>query len=174
MIAACLKWVDQRPEVDRLTGAVSTDDRTTGPSDADQAALELALRLADASGAEVVAITAAPIAAEAMLRDALAAGATLGLRVELDVDAPSEHVAAALAGALPAEVDVIVCGTWSSDRGSGSAPAHLAAPRGAAPAPGLTALDWAPSGWLSGERRLDGGRRERVRLSPPVAVSVEG
>src|SRR6476619_6606198 len=123
MIGACLKWVDRRPEVDALTGAVSTDARTTGPSDADQAALELALRLAETSGSEVVAITAAPAAAEPMLRDALAAGAARAIRVEVALDAPSEHVAAALAGALPDDVDVVVCGTWSTDRGSGSVPA---------------------------------------------------
>ena len=33
----CLKQVDRRPEVDPLSGAVSDDERSTGPSDADQA-----------------------------------------------------------------------------------------------------------------------------------------
>ena len=40
---AC-KWLDRRPEVDPLTGAVHDDQRSAGASDADQAALERALR----------------------------------------------------------------------------------------------------------------------------------
>ena len=43
-----MKWVDRRPEVDPLTGAVHTDARTSGPSDADEAALEWALRIGEA------------------------------------------------------------------------------------------------------------------------------
>ena len=75
MIAACIKWVDRRPEVDPLTGAVRTDLRTAGPSDADDAAVEWALRVADASGDEVLAVTAGPPSADAVLHAALAAGA---------------------------------------------------------------------------------------------------
>lgn len=186
MIAACLKWVDHRPEVDPLTGAVHTDARTSGPSDLDLAALEVALRLGEARGEEVVAVTAGPPSAEAVLRDALAAGALRAVRVELAVGAPSEAVAAALHAALPDEVAVVVCGAWSTDRGSGAVPAFLAAHRGAAQALGLTALDVAgadaagdPAGSVAGpirlvaERRLDGGRRERLAVPLPAVVSVE-
>lgn len=56
MIAVCMKWVDHRPSVDRLTGAVSTDPRSSGPSEADQAALEWGLRLASAWEDEVVVV----------------------------------------------------------------------------------------------------------------------
>ncbi len=42
MIAACLKLVDQRPEIDPLTGEVRIDARTSGASEADLAALEWA------------------------------------------------------------------------------------------------------------------------------------
>ena len=69
-VAVCVKWVDLRPEVDPLTGVVRHDARTTGLSDADQAAIEWALRAGEAWGEPVVAVTAGPDAADAALRDA--------------------------------------------------------------------------------------------------------
>lgn len=172
MIAACLKWVDTRPEVDRLTGEVRVDERTSGASDADRAALEWALRLGETAGEEVVAVTAGPAVAEPVLREALAAGAARAVRVELPLGAPSEQVAAALAGALRG-ASLVVCGVWSADRGSGSVPAFLAGHLGAAQALGLVALAGGPAG-LAVERRLDGGRRERLQVPVPAVLSVEG
>ena len=174
LVAVAQKWVDHRPEVDALTGAVATDPRTSGASPADQAALEWALRAADAWGSDVVVATAGPAAAEVMLRDALAAGATRAVRVELDQRVPSEAVAAALAPVL-AGADLVLCGDWSLDRGSGAVPAYLADHLGAAQALGAVdlALD-GPAGELRVERRLDGGRRERLAVRSPAVVSVEG
>ena len=171
-----MKWVDRRPEVDPLTGAVHTDTRTSGPSDADEAALEWALRIGEAWSLEVVAVTAGPPVADSMLRDAVAAGAARAVRVDVDLLASSEDVAAALALALPDQVSVVVCGAWSIDRGSGSVPAYLAGRLDAAQALGLVKLSFAdstPRG-LDAERRLDRGRRERLRVPVPAVVSVEG
>src|SRR5213075_913497 len=97
LIAVCVKWVDLRPEVDPLSGAVHHDARSTGLSDADQAALEWALRAGEAWGEPVVAATAGPAAAGAALREALAAGAARAVRVELAPYASSATVAAGLA-----------------------------------------------------------------------------
>lgn len=172
VIAACLKWVDLRPEVDPLTGSVTTDPRSASASDADRAALEWALRLAHARGDDVVAVTAGPPASEGVLRDALAAGAARAVRADMDTEAPSEEVAAALAAAMGSP-EVVCCGVWSVDRGSGSVPAFLAARLGAAQALGLTGLSPSAEG-LFAERRLDGGRRERLRVPTPCVLSVEG
>ncbi|MBI2708426.1 MAG: putative mycofactocin-associated electron transfer flavoprotein [Actinobacteria bacterium] len=173
MIAACLKWVDHRPEVDLLTGEVRTDERSSGASDADRAALEWALRAAQAWGDEVVAVTAGPPAADAMLREAVAAGADRAVRIDLRGDAPSDEVAAALAVPL-AGFSLVVCGDWSIDRGSGSVPAFVAAILGAAQALGLVRVTVeAQPGALTVERRLDGGRREHLRLTGPAVCSVE-
>jgi electron transfer flavoprotein beta subunit len=171
-VAACLKLVDERPEVDPLTGEVHADVRRAGASDADLAALEWALRLATARGTDVVAIAAGPPEAEAILRDALATGAARAIRVDMADEAPSEDVAAALAASLPADVDIVVCGDWSADRGSGSIPAYLAAHRGATQALGLVTVHDGGS-VITAERRLDGGRRERLRVRAPVVLSVE-
>ena len=170
-VAVCIKWVDPRPDIDPLTGAIHTDPRTSAASAADDAALEWALR----TGAPLRAVTAGPAGAEAVLRTALAAGATDAVRVELDPSAPSEVVAAALVGALPDDVDLVLCGAWSTDRGSGSVPAFLAARLGAAQALGLISLDYqGRPDMVRAERRLDKGRRERLSIGLPAVLSVEG
>jgi electron transfer flavoprotein beta subunit len=173
LIGAALKWQPLRLEVDHLTGAVTLDEGFMGASAADLAALEWALRLAEAWEGEVVAACAGPAGADAMLRDALAAGAARAVRCELRGSSPSAAVAAALAQVFDG-FDVIVCGDHSRDRGSGSVPALLAAELGAAQALGLVKLEPGEASSIRAERRLDGGRRERLRVRPPSVLSVEG
>jgi electron transfer flavoprotein beta subunit len=206
VIGVCWKWTARRVDVDPLTGAVHEQPRSHGPSPADEAALETALRLA-APGEPVVVVCAGPPEAEAALRDALAAGATRAVRLDgLPADAPSDRVAAALAGVL-GTVRLVLTGDRSLDRGSGSVPAFVAAALGAQQAlgaPAVEPIDPAPTvggddrrgvtagsanravdravdpgdGGLLVTRRLDGGRRERVRVDAtegrPAVISVEG
>jgi electron transfer flavoprotein beta subunit len=163
--------------VDALTGAVHDDPRGAGASDADQAALEWALRAAEAWDAEVLAVTAGPPAAEAVLRQALAVGAARAVRVDVASDATSAVVAAGLAP-LVAECALTWCGDYSLDRGSGSVPGYLAAHLGAAQALGLVELCLQVPAGAPGEvlatRRLDRGRRERLHVRPAAVLSVEG
>ena len=171
-IGVALKWVDLRPEVDPLSGSVHDDGHSMGCSPADRAALEWALVLAERWSADVTVATVGPVGAEALLRDAVAAGATEAVRVEASGDEPSERVAAALADVF-AGADLVCCGDYSTDRGSGSVPAYLAAHRGAAQALGLVLVDVGDDG-LTVTRRLDGGRREVLAVRPPAVLSVEG
>ena len=181
-IAVCWKWVDLRPEIDPLTGAVSArDERFGGVGASDRAALEIALRARERWGCEIVVISAAPAPAEVGLREALACGAQRAIRVDLASDAPSEVVAGALADALDAlvpEVGLVICGDYSPDRGSGSVPAFLAARRQVAQALGVVGVEFAdrfgPATPLRVRRRLDGGRREHLALTTSAVVSVEG
>lgn len=180
-IGVALKWLDLRPSVNPLTGVVSTDTRSCGCSPADEAALEWALRMAEAWGAggaaEVVAATVGPEEAGAALRLALEAGACRAVRVPAPEGAGSEEVARALASpAVLGGCAVVICGDWSLDRGSGSVPAFLAAWMGASQALGLVGLSFQMErpGELRAERRLDGGRREHLALRAPAVVSVEG
>jgi electron transfer flavoprotein beta subunit len=173
-VAVALKWVDRRPEVDPTTGAVHDDDRFSGASEADRAALEWALRAGETWGADVMAVAAGPGAADAVLREALACGASAAVRVDLDRRANSAVVAEALATVVD-HAAVVWCGDYSLDRGSGSVPAFLAARLGAAQALGLVGVELgADPGTLVATRRLDGGRRERLRVLAPAVVSVEG
>jgi electron transfer flavoprotein beta subunit len=169
VIVACLKWVDPQPTVDPLTGAVRADPRTAGASAADEAALEWALRHGDS----VTVMTAGPAGATPMLRDALAAGADHARRVDLDVGLDSATVAAALVDAMPSDVQLVLCGAWSLDRGSGSVPAFIAARLGFAQGLGLTTVAFDGAG-ARAERRLDRGRRERLSVPFPAVLSVEG
>jgi electron transfer flavoprotein beta subunit len=183
-IAVCLKWVDHRPELEPVAAGgahVRTDTRSAGASEADRAALEWALRAGEATGRRVVAVAAGPPAADDLLREAVAVGAGRAVRVDLRLSAPSPVVAEALAGVL-AGCTQVWCGDHSLDRGSGTVPAYLAAELGLPQALGLLEVDLAgltgngsTAGGLVALRRLDGGRRERLRLPGGRAVlSVEG
>jgi electron transfer flavoprotein beta subunit len=171
-VGVAMKYVPLRVDVNPLTGAVRADDRLAGASPADEAALEYALRFAEAWGCSVVAASAGDRRCEPMLRSALASGATSAVRVDLPLDAAAQVVAAALASAL-GSCDLIFCGNHSLDRGSGSVPAFLAGQLGAAQALGLVSVTQVGVGSVEAERRLDGGRRERIRVTTPGVVSVE-
>jgi len=171
-VAVALKCVDLRPEVDPLAGTVRHDGRSSGFSLADAAALEWALRLGEAWGLPVTAVTAGPPEAQGVLREAAAFGAARLARVPAEAGAPSETVARSLAPLLGGAV-VACCGDYSADRGSGSVPAFLAGLLEAEQALGLTGLTPESPGVLVAQRRLDGGRRERLRVSAPAVVSVE-
>ncbi len=190
-ILVALKWVALRPEVDPLTGIAHPDPRFSGAGPADTSALEWALRLRDALGGTVTAATVGPPPAEALLRQALAVGVDHAVRVDLSGDhhAGADHadpssrwvaaeLAAVAAGSDPTRSDLVLCGYASPDRGSGAVPAFLAHDLGWPQALGLTGLVVEPDPGGTGhrlllERRLDGGRRERLALVPPGVLSLE-
>ena len=185
-VVAALGWSWQRAEVDPLTGTVSADRHDRGPSLSELAALEHALRLAQRWDAQVVAATVGPAEADAMLRDALAAGAAEALRVEppgraagprpADLVGGRPESAAALAVALRRRYgvpDLVLCGDRSADRGTGSFPAFLAAALDASQVLGVVRMEPEDDGVLRVHRRLDGGRREVLLVRRPAVVSVE-
>ncbi len=174
-IAVCWKWVslDREREADR---------RWSGVSAADEAALEEALTIADATRAtggpcDVTVICLGPASADDVLREALAAGATKAVRVDASTELDSRVVAVALAEHLVGR-DLVLCGDYSLDRGTGSVPAFLADELSSAQALGLLEIRTAgpdqPPGSLRVVRRLDGGRREILDVTPPAVLSVEG
>jgi electron transfer flavoprotein beta subunit len=186
VIVAALGWYWREAEVDPLTGAVSADRHDCGPSQSDLAALEHALRLAEQWDARVVAVTVAPAQADAMLREALAAGAAQALRVEPAswtagprpalLVGGEQQSAAALAAALRQHYgvpDLVLCGDRAADRATGSFPAFLAASLNAVQTLGCVRLEPADDRELRVHRRLDGGRREVLQVRPPAVVSVE-
>ena len=181
-IGVAVKWVDLRPEVDRLTGSVAGDERFAGCSAADRSALAWALQIAERWGREVVVASAGPEGVDDLLRDALAAGAARAVRVDLPAGAASEEVAAGLADVL-AGCGLVCCGDWSLDRGSGAVPAFLAARLERPQALGLVAVELADAGNGDGDggqqvlvatRRLDHGRREVLQVAEPAVLSFEG
>ena len=168
MIAACVKWVAGAGE--------PGDDRFAGISLADQAALEMALRQAEAVNDTVTVLTVGPIAAERAIRDAMACGAHRGIRIHIDPELVRHIDSAQVAALLVAELGSatsVWCGDYSADRGTGSVPAFVAAYLRAAQALGVVEVGDLGE-WLRVVRRLDGGRREVLRLEAPAVVSVEG
>ncbi len=151
LVVACLRITDLRPRVDPLTGAVSRDVWGTACSAADRAALEHALRAADAWGGRVLVLTAGPSTVDPVLKEAQALGAEV-LRLPVD-DAGSRRYADELAGdervAARSMVTalapfgppaLVLCGDRSADRGTGALPAFLAHELGACQALGLVRL----------------------------------
>lgn len=170
------------------------DHRFGGISAADTSALEWALRIGETFGHPVLAVTVGPAEAEAALRDALACGAQAAVRVDTgDEDLTTvssavvaQHIARAVldtratgtgavttGNASQPTMSVVCCGDYSLDRGTGSVPAFLAHLLGAQQALGLVQLQ-VQGPMLTGLRRLDGGRRERLAVSAPAVISVEG
>ncbi|MET0146762.1 MAG: mycofactocin-associated electron transfer flavoprotein beta subunit [Ilumatobacteraceae bacterium] len=160
MIVVCWKWV------------TAGDERWSGVSDADRAALEVGLRLAETSSTSVTVATVGPPAAEHGLREAIAAGAADAIRIEAPDGLASDAVAVALA-AVAADASWIVCGDASADRGTGAVPAFLAAELGVAQALGLIGVT-PDERTVRATRRLDGGRREILDVTTPAVLSVEG
>jgi electron transfer flavoprotein beta subunit len=157
MIAVCIKWI--------------SGSTTPGLSAADEAAIEMALRHAEATGGSVIAVAVGGAAADRGLRGALACGATTAIRVDAPDDMDSVAVAAAL-NPVVAHSAAVWCGDYSADRGTGSVPSFLAARLQRQQALGLVDVQFGNP--LRVTRRLDGGRREVLRITGPAVLSVEG
>jgi electron transfer flavoprotein beta subunit len=182
LIGVALKLAPRRIDVDPLTGAAGPDRVPAGPSAAGLAALEIALQLRDAWQARVLVATVGPAAAEPMLRDALALGASQAVRIRAPLrrsagvrGTPSALAATAEAlAAAVADCPVVLCGDGGHDSGTGAVPALLAARGERAQALGLTRVEPGEEyGTVRAERRLDRGWRERLLVRAPMVLSVE-
>jgi electron transfer flavoprotein beta subunit len=183
LIVVCLRHTDPGPGVDATTSEIRPYPAAATASAAEWAALELGLGLAGAWAGRVLAVTAGPPAAEATLRQAVAAGAG-ALRVNTgpdqgapgylaDLVADEQALAIVLASAIAQHrPGLVLCGDRSAGRGTGALPAFLAHELGAAQALGLVSVTL-DGDQLHAERRLPGGRRERLRVTLPAVCSVE-
>jgi electron transfer flavoprotein beta subunit len=165
-IGVALKWVALA-----RTDSRAPDARYGGLSAADEAALETALSIAATWGCPVRAASVGPQVARGALVQALAVGAAEVVHVDAPYNLASPVVATLLAHEF-ADCDVVVCGDYSVDRGSGSTPAFLAAELKAAQALDLSTLVAETAGTVLADRRLEAGRRERLRLTGRMVLSV--
>ena len=178
LIVALVRCTDLRVEVDALTGSLSRDARSAALSASDAAAVEHALVFAKAWGARVLVVTAGGPECDPTLRELLSLGAEVR-RVDLhgsyvdELAADEQQLARALVAALGSDrPDLVLCADRSADRGTGALPAFVAHELGFVQAPGLVSLVLDGEG-LVAERRLDHGRRERMRVPLPAVCSVE-
>lgn len=184
LIVAALSFATPHADVDPLTGAVGIEEHFDTLPAAEAAALEHALRLALKLRGTVLVATVGEAATEDGLRSALAVGADEALRVAPAESHRSESAAlvgnsAATAATLVTALrsaerlpDLVLCGDSSAVGATGSFPAFLAAELDAAQGLGVVSLDIVDES-LVVHRRIDGGRREVLRLGWPSVVSVE-
>jgi electron transfer flavoprotein beta subunit len=177
LVVVLARCTDLRVEVDPLTGALTRETRTAAFSASDAAAIEHGLRLGSAWGARTLVITAGGPECDPSLREVLSLGAevrrvpTRGSYLE-ELVADERALARALVAAIGDTPDVVLCADRSSDRGTGALPAFVAHELGVVQAPGLVSLELEGE-HLVGERRLDYGRRERMRIPLPAVCSLE-
>jgi electron transfer flavoprotein beta subunit len=176
-IAVCIKWVPD-PEYPLRASAdglkLEAPGLTYMVSPLDMVACEAAVRLKEAAGGTVSLFTAGPETADAGLRSGLALGADDATRVDFTGGGLSggTRVGRLLAAAIARETaDVIVCGTRSPDSGSGAVPATIAERLSMPLVTNVVSVSGL--GPLEIERRLEGGRRQLVRVQPPVVIAVE-
>ena len=179
-VVACVRPVDLRPTVDPLDGTVTRDDRSPALAPQEAAAVEHALRIAEGWGVSVRVIVGGPQPDPAFVDELAALGAGVEVVSGPDGDpeelVPDERLAAArVARVIEAGggADLVLCGDRSADRGTGAFGAFLAHELGVAQALGLVSLG-IDGDHLTGERRLEGGWRERVVVRGPAVCSVEG
>jgi electron transfer flavoprotein beta subunit len=114
--------------IDRARGAIVPSPQLV-MSSYDQYAVEAALRLREALGGEVIAVTAGPSSARDVVTRALTMGADRGIHLELpDVNAGDTlAIAGVLADALrPLGCDLVIAGQTSDDLESGQVGAQAA------------------------------------------------
>jgi electron transfer flavoprotein beta subunit len=177
-IAVCLKQVVTREWHVRVNASgtwVRDDEASWTLNEPDGCALETALRLRDAHGGEVVAISAGPARVTEVLREALARGADRAVHVAGDdlASADAFTVAAALAEAVRGVApDLVLTGLQSDDQGFAQVGGILAEHTGMAHATIIVEVE-AAGGQLRAKRELEGGWFQWITLPQPAVLTIQ-
>ncbi len=175
-IAVCVKQVPDTWAEKKLTADDKTLDRDSVDvvlNELDEYAVEEALKIAEANGGEVVAVSMGPARAEETVRKALQMGAHAGIHIVDDALAGSDAVATSLVLANVLKdrgFDLVVFGSESTDARMSVVPVMFASRWGIAP------LTFANKVEIDGttvkiQRQTDYGY-DRVEGSLPAVVSV--
>ncbi|HBZ70071.1 MAG TPA: electron transfer flavoprotein subunit beta [Deltaproteobacteria bacterium] len=177
-IMVCLKQVphqDARLDVRPDGGWIQEDNIKFEINSYDTYALEEALRIKDAGGAEVVVVSIGPERVTQSLRTALGMGADRAVHVkdpEADASDPL-GVAKILAAIAKAEnPELILMGLMADDGNSAAVPPMLAELLGFASTTSVMKVTRS-NGSLQAERELEGGALEVVELTGPSVLSVQ-
>jgi electron transfer flavoprotein beta subunit len=177
-IFVCLKQVpsrDSRPRAAKDGSWIDEDGVAPEMNEPDAYALEEALRLSDAHGGEVVAVSAGPARAGAAIREALAKGAHRGLLIEDEAFARSDALvtARALAAAISREPhDLVLTGLQSDDAGFGQTGVILAEFLGL-PHASIVMEASIDSGAVRVKRELESGWFQHVSLPLPALLTIQ-
>lgn len=147
-------------------------------TEADNYALEEALKLREKHGGEVIVVSLGNEEAAKVLRAGLATGADRAIQISDSTphNAAEFHVAEALAGAIAKDggADLVLAGVQSDDLGTGATGVMLAEFLGWGHATVAIAINTNPeAGTVQVERELEGGVIERLELSLPAVLTVQ-
>jgi electron transfer flavoprotein beta subunit len=177
-IVVCIKQVVTRDWPARPDGArpwIRDADASFEMNEPDAYALEAALRLREAHGGEVIAVSAGPARVTQVLREALARGADSAIHVasEALAEADAFVVADALAEAVrPESADLVLTGLQSDDQGFGQVGVVLAERLGVAHA--TIIMDVQVDGdRFKVKRELEGGWFQWVTLPRPALLTIQ-
>jgi electron transfer flavoprotein beta subunit len=141
----------------------------------DAYALEAALRLKEAHGGEVIAVSAGPARVAQVLREALARGGDRALHVSADAlaDADAFVVADALAAAIAPEApDLVLTGLQSDDQGFGQVGVVLAERLGVPHATIVMEVQ-VDGDRLRVRRELESGWFQWITLPRPALLTIQ-
>lgn len=176
-IAVCIKQVPDTTElrIDPETNTLIREGVDAVLNPLDEFPIEAALRLREAVGGRVTAMTMGPPAAAAVLRTAVALGADRAVLLSdrafagADTWSTSLTLAAGLRRGGP--FDVILCGKQATDGDTAQVGPGIAAHLDWPQVTYVTRLNAEPDGRLRVRRMLDSGHAE-YRVRPPVVLSV--
>jgi electron transfer flavoprotein beta subunit len=180
-IVSCIKPVADptaRFTINESKTWIKTQDLTFVASEADNYALEEALRLREKHGGEVVVISVGADEGAKVLRAGLAMGADRAIQISDEtLKGPGEFITAqALARAVEKDggADIVLAGVQSDDLGTGATGVMLAEFLGWAHATVAIAIDADPSRQaVQIQRELEGGVLEDVELMLPAVVTIQ-
>ena len=157
---------------------IKTQDATFIASEADNYALEEALRLREKHNGEVVSLSLGGEEAAKVLRAGLAMGADRAIQIsDTNLRGATEfNIAETLARAIEKDggADLVLAGVQSDDLGTGATGVMLAEFLGWSHATVAIAISANPEGkMVQVERELEGGVIESVELTLPAVVTIQ-
>jgi electron transfer flavoprotein beta subunit len=178
-IVVCIKQVPERDARLRIAPdgkSVETAGVATEINESDQYALEAALRLAEGTGGEVVALLLGPDAAEEAIRRALAMGAARAIHLN---DAAfqggdASSTAKALAAAAKQETpDLVLTGLQSDDAGWSQTGVLVAERLGWPSATLIMEIESPADGRIKVKRELESGWFQWITLPLPAVLTIQ-
>jgi electron transfer flavoprotein beta subunit len=178
-IIVCLKPVPDPKAWDRLsldpvTKTLIREDIDNVINPLDKHALEAALQIKDAQGAEVVLLAMAPPSTQPVLREALAMGADRAVLLAdpffagSDTLATSRVLAAAIRNLAP--FDLICCGNYTLDGSTAQVPSQIAEHLGIPNIMHVSGLTLADAGQLTVTQKIEHGS-VKLAAATPVLLS---
>jgi electron transfer flavoprotein beta subunit len=155
---------------------IKTQDLTFVASEADNYALEEALRLREKHGGEAVVISVGGEEAAKVLRAGLAMGADRAIQISDPTLKGELQIAEALARAIEKDggADLVLAGVQSDDMGTGATGVMAAEFLGVSHATVVIAVEANPSaGTLEVSRELEGGVIEKAEVSLPALLTIQ-